>query len=183
LTDAGNNFDLLILAARLGSEAIAERAAALLEPWLSRSRSARASMALLRAYRSKGLERVEFAKTAAHEFEQLAWPLHRARALELCGESESESALNIYRECGAAADVVRLSSRKQSASASVLSKREVEVAGLVAEGNSNRAIAEKLVLSERTVENHIASVFSKLNVRSRAEIAAFVARENAPRKT
>jgi non-specific serine/threonine protein kinase len=65
----------------------------------------------------------------------------------------------------------------QSARAnSGLSKREHQVAKLVAEGRSNKRIAEALSLSERTVENHIASIFSKLSLRSRAEVAAFIAR-------
>jgi DNA-binding NarL/FixJ family response regulator len=103
--------------------------------------------------------------------------LYRAQALELAGEERA--ALDVYRACGAAAEVLRIEQRLQTPALGGLSKREVEVAALVAQGNSNRAIAEQLVLSERTVENHIASIFTKLNVRSRAEIAAFMTRENA----
>lgn len=177
LNAAGNNFDLLILASRVGSDALAARAVELLEPWQERSRSARACMHLIRAYRSKGAQRAEYARTAGLEFEALGWPLHRAQALELAGEYAT--ALAVYRECGAASDVLRVERRGQPAARGGLSKRELEVADLVAEGNSNRAIADILSLSERTIENHIASVFGKLQVRSRAEIAAFMARENA----
>lgn len=178
LNDAGNNFDLLILAAHSGSDAVARRAQELLEPWQHRSRSARACLQIVRAYRAKSSQRAEFARAAAAGFEELRWPLHRAQALELAGEYDQ--ALVVYRECGAAAEVLRIERRIQSAAPStLLSKREIEVAQLVAEGNSNRAIAERLVLSERTVENHIASMFNKLSVRSRAEIAAFVTREKA----
>ncbi|MBJ7597643.1 LuxR C-terminal-related transcriptional regulator [Candidatus Nephthysia bennettiae] len=59
-----------------------------------------------------------------------------------------------------------------------LSRREVEVAGLVREGLSNRAIAERLFISERTVEGHVAGLLNKLGVNSRAQVAAWVA-ENA----
>src|SRR5450631_3581743 len=44
----------------------------------------------------------------------------------------------------------------------------------------NRAIAEALILSERTVENHAAAVFNKLNVRSRVELAAVMLRDRVP---
>lgn len=47
-----------------------------------------------------------------------------------------------------------------------LSGREREILALMAEGRSNRAIAEHLVLSERTVESHVASVFAKLELRN-----------------
>jgi predicted ATPase/DNA-binding NarL/FixJ family response regulator len=56
-----------------------------------------------------------------------------------------------------------------------LTKREAEVAVLVAEGLSNRAIAETLVLSKRTVDGHVEHILSKLDFTSRAQIAAWVA--------
>ena len=59
-----------------------------------------------------------------------------------------------------------------------LSAREREVAGLVAAGQSNRAIAERLFLSERTVEHHVTSIFNKLDVHSRVEVAAAMLRES-----
>jgi len=46
-----------------------------------------------------------------------------------------------------------------------LTDREREVLGLMAEGRSNRAIARQLVLTEKTVETHIASILSKLDLR------------------
>lgn len=57
-------------------------------------------------------------------------------------------------------------------SAIVLSRREREVASLVVRGMSNRAIAERLVLGERTVETHVTRVLRKLDVTSRHGIAA-----------
>jgi DNA-binding NarL/FixJ family response regulator len=54
-----------------------------------------------------------------------------------------------------------------------LTKREVEVLQLVASGMSNTAIAEKLVLSVRTVERHISNIYSKTNAHGRAEATAF----------
>src|SRR5262249_50824926 len=54
-----------------------------------------------------------------------------------------------------------------------LTKREREVAALVARGLSNRAIAEALVVSERTVESHVTNILGKLAFTSRAQIAAW----------
>jgi DNA-binding NarL/FixJ family response regulator len=62
---------------------------------------------------------------------------------------------------------------RPSASAKTgLTRRERQVAGLVAEGFSNRQIAERLVISERTAESHVERIMDKLAVRNRAGIAA-----------
>ena len=54
-----------------------------------------------------------------------------------------------------------------------LSRREVEVARLVAGGMTNREIAEKLFISERTAEGHLERIRNKLGVRSRTEVATW----------
>lgn len=178
IDDAGNNFDLLLLAVRIGSQEAVRRAAAMIEPWAARSASARAVKAMIEAYRSSGAARRESALLAAALFGELPWPLHRAQALELAGEAMEAQAL--FAQCGAHAEAVRISQGlARTPAVSALSRRESEVALLVAEGKSNRLIAETLVLSERTIENHIASIFAKLGMRSRSEIASFVAREKA----
>ncbi len=58
-----------------------------------------------------------------------------------------------------------------------MSERELEVVAPVAAGFTNRAIAEKLFLSPRTVEKHVEHVMDKLGVGSRAKIAAWHARQ------
>jgi predicted ATPase/DNA-binding SARP family transcriptional activator/DNA-binding CsgD family transcriptional regulator len=53
-----------------------------------------------------------------------------------------------------------------------LTRREREVAALVSQGLTNRQIAKELVLSERTVENHVANILKKLGLHSREQVAA-----------
>jgi len=54
---------------------------------------------------------------------------------------------------------------------SVLSDRETQVARLVASGASNREIAEKLSITERTVKAHLSAVFEKLGLRDRLQLS------------
>ena len=58
---------------------------------------------------------------------------------------------------------------------SPLTKRETQVARLVAQGLSNRQIAEKLVISKRTADSHLEHILTKLGFISRAQIAAWAA--------
>lgn len=54
-----------------------------------------------------------------------------------------------------------------------LSKRELEVAGMIAEGMTSRQISERLFIAERTVEGHLERIRNKLGVRSRTEVAVW----------
>jgi DNA-binding NarL/FixJ family response regulator len=62
--------------------------------------------------------------------------------------------------------------------ATVLSPREADVAKLVAEGLTNRQIAERLVISERTAQNHVQHILTKLGFTTRSQIAAWSVRRN-----
>jgi DNA-binding NarL/FixJ family response regulator len=56
-----------------------------------------------------------------------------------------------------------------------LSERQLQVAHLVAQGLTNREIAQTLVVSEKTVEAHLSAVFVKLGVSSRTGVALAIA--------
>ncbi len=59
-----------------------------------------------------------------------------------------------------------------------MTRREREVAQLVAEGLSNRQIADRLVISPRTAESHVQAVLRKLGVTSRTAVVGWVARQD-----
>ncbi|MFI6642775.1 LuxR C-terminal-related transcriptional regulator [Streptomyces sp. NPDC050504] len=67
--------------------------------------------------------------------------------------------------------------RRAGATAHTLTPREREVAGLVAQGLSNREVAERLVISKRTADTHIERILNKLGITSRTEIPAALGNE------
>ena len=57
-----------------------------------------------------------------------------------------------------------------------LTPREQQVLRLVATGETNKVIASKLSLSEKTIDRHVSNIFAKLDVSSRAAATAFAYR-------
>jgi DNA-binding CsgD family transcriptional regulator len=89
---------------------------------------------------------------------------------------ELEAARGVFARLGAAPDLARVDSlapRAESDAPHGLTQRELEVLRLVAAGQSNRAIASELVLSEHTVARHLQNIFAKLGVSSRTAASAF----------
>ena len=66
---------------------------------------------------------------------------------------------------------------KQSPTADPLTEREMAVLRLVAQGRSNRDIAEQLVIAEITVRTHVSNILSKLHLASRTQAALYALRE------
>jgi len=63
-----------------------------------------------------------------------------------------------------------------------LSERELEVLKLIADGMSNAGMAEKLVLSEKTIKGHVSNILSKLHLADRTQAAVYAWREGVVRK-
>jgi DNA-binding NarL/FixJ family response regulator len=139
-------------------------------------------------------------KRAVELFASLELPLDAARAqLELAralaatapaaAVREGKLALATFERLGAlpdadaAAGFLRglgvTAGRSWPRGATSLTRREDEVLGLLAEGCSNAQIAERLVISTRTAEHHVASILSKLDLHSRSEAAAYAVRRTA----
>jgi DNA-binding CsgD family transcriptional regulator len=95
------------------------------------------------------------------------------------GREHAEQALALARRVGmpptVAAMEALLSTSSTSSAPGGLTGRELEIAGLVAEGLSNAAIGRRLTLSERTVENHVSHILRKLACSSRAGVATWYA--------
>src|SRR5256884_2414557 len=106
-------------------------------------------------------------------------------AREVAG-AEARAALSVFEDLGAGRDPdaaaallrdLRIkAARTGPKNVGLLTKREQEVLALLGEGLSNPEIAERLFLSRKTVEHHVARILAKLGLRRRAEAAALAAR-------
>jgi DNA-binding CsgD family transcriptional regulator len=119
-----------------------------------------------------------------HELE-IPYEAARARVLmalacrELGDEDTAElelgSARQSFEQLGAAPGLARVDSlvRRTISDSSGLTARELQVLRRIAAGETNKAIAAALVLSERTVDRHVSNIFTKLRVSSRAAATAY----------
>jgi DNA-binding CsgD family transcriptional regulator len=104
-----------------------------------------------------------------------------ARAHQKLGDVDSadieyEAARHVFRRLGATSDLTAMdadSPKQKLASASGLSARELEVLRCLAAGKTNRAIADELCISEKTVARHVSNIFNKLGLSSRAGAIAY----------
>jgi DNA-binding CsgD family transcriptional regulator len=128
-------------------------------------------------------------RLACTRWGELDAPYEQARARVLLAEAyaqigdddaatrERAAARACFERLGAAVDLAALDAEPASGSATEvpatnLSARELEVLRLVAQGKTNRAIADELFLSEKTVARHVSNIFTKLGVSSRSAATA-----------
>ena len=132
-------------------------------------------------------------ETAVAEHERSQFRLELGRSLLTLGQVQRrrkargparealQAALDLFTALGATPFVqlthAELTKGRRSASATELTASERQVADLVASGMTNREVAARLFTSVRTVETHLASIYRKLDVRSRSGLAARWARD------
>jgi DNA-binding NarL/FixJ family response regulator len=134
-------------------------------------------------------------ESALERFAGLEMPFEAARTQLLLGrELDGEAAvvtarsalatfqrLGAAREADAAAALLRTlgvrAGRAGPRGGDVLTRREREVLALLGDGLSNRAIADRLFISQKTAQHHVASVLFKLDLANRAQAAAYAVRE------
>ena len=128
-------------------------------------------------------------RDSAQAWQELRAPYEAARARALVGLAcralgdndsaaiELEAARETFAGLGAGPDLAwaegLLRQDDEASGTHGLSARELEVLRLVAAGETNKAIAAELVLSERTVDRHVSNIFAKLGVSSRTAATAF----------
>jgi DNA-binding NarL/FixJ family response regulator len=173
-------------AAELGATALE------LEAPLIRAHARQAEGAVLLA-ESKPQAALDALREAASLWRELDVPYETARvavsiglARRALGDSDSaalefEAARRAFEQLGARPDLARvsaLSGGPDDKSAGPLTAREVEVLGLLATGRTNRAIAQHLRISEKTVARHLSNIFNKLGVSTRSAATAYAYRHN-----
>jgi DNA-binding CsgD family transcriptional regulator len=101
-----------------------------------------------------------------------------ARACRALGDDDSaalelEAAREVFDKLGAVPDVASVDALAAGRETHGLTARELDVLRLVAAGETNKAIAARLVISERTVDRHVSNIFAKVGASSRAGATAY----------
>jgi DNA-binding CsgD family transcriptional regulator/tetratricopeptide (TPR) repeat protein len=168
-TSSGHGDALAALAHSLGEIALAEGEPELAAEQLGRAVELHRSLRIP-AERAQILHRAGVALAAAGERE-LAIERHAEAyrlARQLAARPLAGRAAAAVEELGESVEQ-RLGRAAADGDGSPLSRRETEVVRLVAEGRTNREIAEELFLSPRTVDMHVRNILAKLDCRSRVE--------------
>jgi DNA-binding CsgD family transcriptional regulator/tetratricopeptide (TPR) repeat protein len=105
----------------------------------------------------------------------------QARACQELGDNDAAqmelaAAADLFRQLRAEPELARMEgpgSRAGPTGPGGLTAREVQVLRVVASGKTNRAVAENLFLSEKTVARHVSNIFAKLNISSRSAATAY----------
>jgi DNA-binding NarL/FixJ family response regulator len=108
--------------------------------------------------------------------DEAAWDTAFAEGQAMSFEEAVEYALS---EEETATPVPPAPDRPSAYASSALTRREKEIATLVAQGLTNRQIAKELVVSERTVDKHVTNLLKKLNLHSRGQVAVRMAEHKA----
>ena len=174
-------------AARTAAEELARLAEALGAPLL-RAMAAQAAGAVLLAEHEPqaALARLREAAAAWRTLEAphqaactqvLIGLAHRAMGDEDTAAIELETVRHAFAALGATPDVRRVEALCRPADTPAgrgsLTAREVEVLRLIATGRTNRAVAERLGISEKTVARHVSNIFTKLGLSTRAAATAY----------
>ncbi|HSP36829.1 MAG TPA: LuxR C-terminal-related transcriptional regulator [Frankiaceae bacterium] len=179
--------------ARVAADRLASAAARQQAPMLTAA-SLQATGAVLLAEKQPR-EAVPLLRRAWSAWQKLEAPYEAARARVLLGQAcrslgdsdaaglEFDAARWVFEQLGATADLTRLEAlaaagRRASPAPDGLTLRELQVLTLVATGATNRAIAEQLFLSEKTVARHVANIFAKVGLSSRSAATAYAYRHH-----
>jgi len=114
-----------------------------------------------------------------HSVSQLMNAIRKVHSGEIWLDSQTTAAL-MRQQFAAARDTTSRGNRKGSRQHSLLSNRQREIVALVAQGNRNKEIAEKLFISEQTVKNHLQNIFDRLGVSARLELALYAIHNGLP---
>lgn len=145
---------------------------------------------------------LEVISELAQEWEQAGRALDAVRAIAVAGalqlasgkSQDAQQVLKVAKDglqgCGAFADAdlvasllrqtgARSRAKSRTTNVGPLTKRELEIARLVASGLKNSEVASKLFLAEKTVAAHLSNIYGKVEVRSRVQLTAWI-REHDP---